>query len=125
MEWQIGADYNEALGTWFAMWIQGFIDVMFAILVTGGLVVAAVVVVIAWARPLAHRRFRCSGADREVEVVFERRGLSRRIAGVASCSGFEPGAPVACGRHCVDAAYRRQWKGALAPVRRQPEPRAV
>jgi hypothetical protein len=125
MEWQIAADANEALGTWFTMWIQGFVDVLYAILVAGVLSVAAVVLGVAWARPLARRRFRCSGADREVEVLFERRGLSRRIAGVVSCSGFEPGTRIACGRHCVDAGYRRQWKGALAPVGRRPAARAV
>jgi hypothetical protein len=64
------------------------------------------------------RRFWCAEAGREVEVLFEERGLPgmRWSAAVKSCPVFEPGTGIACHRHCLSATFRRQWKFAL-PVR--------
>ena len=44
-----------------------------------------------------------------------------RLAGVRRCSVFDEPGSVACGRHCLDSEYRRQWPFAL-PVfaRRRP-----
>ena len=64
------------------------------------------------------RRFRCAEAGREVEVLFEQRGLPglRWSEAVKSCPVFEPGNPIACRRHCLSAKFRRQWEFPL-PVR--------
>jgi hypothetical protein len=32
---------------------------------------------------------------------------------VLSCSRFEPPSAIACQRHCLNAAFRRQWPPAL------------
>ena len=64
------------------------------------------------------RRFRCAEAGREVEVLFEERGLPgmRWSAAVKSCPVFEPGTTIACRRHCLSSKFRRQWEFPL-PVR--------
>lgn len=64
------------------------------------------------------RRFWCAEAGREVEVLFEERGLPgmRCSAAVKSCPVFEPGTAIACRRHCLSSKFRRQWEFAL-PVR--------
>ncbi len=64
------------------------------------------------------RRFWCAEAQREVEVVFEQRGLPgfRWAAAVKSCPVFDPDTAVACQRRCLDTQFRRRWEAAL-PVR--------
>lgn len=57
---------------------------------------------------LAH--FWCSVKKQEVEVEFEtqpRLGM-RRIVDVRRCSAFDRPTDVACGRHCLDASFRKQ-----------------
>jgi len=65
------------------------------------------------------RRFWCLRAGRDVEVVFERRGLPglRSITGVRSCTAFDPRTAVACDRRCVDRGFRQAWEFPL-PVRK-------
>ncbi len=71
----------------------------------------------------SRRSFWCSLKKQEVEVEFERRRFLGfpRLAGVRRCSVFDEPENVACGRHCVDSKFRRQWPFAL-PVagRRHP-----
>jgi hypothetical protein len=64
------------------------------------------------------RRFRCAETGREVEVLFEERGLPgmRSTTAVKSCPVFEPATAVACRRHRLSATFRRRWEFAL-PVR--------
>ena len=67
------------------------------------------------------RHFWCSLKKQEVEVEFETRsflGLPR-IAGVRRCTAFDRPTDVACGRHCLDAKFRRQWPFALPVMRRR------
>ena len=55
--------------------------------------------------------FPCAVAGREVEVEL----AERRFAGVVShaavirCSAFDSPTAIACARHCVHGAFRRQW----------------
>jgi len=68
------------------------------------------------------RHFWCALERREVEVEFEERGLPgfRRQLAVRSCSVFDPPTAVACGRRCLESAYRRQWDTPLpVQTRRQ------
>ena len=61
------------------------------------------------------RHFWCSVKKQEVEVEFETRprlGLAR-IVDVRRCSAFDRPTDVACGRHCLDASFRRQGRYAL------------
>lgn len=56
------------------------------------------------------RHFWCSVKKQAVEVEFETRprlGLAR-IVDVRRCSAFDRPTDVACGRHCLDASFRRQ-----------------
>jgi hypothetical protein len=57
---------------------------------------------------LKRRRFWCSQAKREVEVVFEERGWVglRRPVAVRACSVFEPAFAVGCSRSCLDRDRR-------------------
>jgi hypothetical protein len=61
------------------------------------------------------RRFWCSLREQDVEVEFETKGILglRRAVGVKCCSVFEEPAKVECGRHCLEARFRRQWPYAL------------
>jgi len=55
------------------------------------------------------RRFWCALEKHGVEVEFETRsplGLSR-IVDVHRCTAFERPADVTCGRHCLDASFRK------------------
>jgi hypothetical protein len=54
-------------------------------------------------------RFWCHQAERDVEVVFQTRGLPgfRRVVGVKSCTAFEPRTDVTCTRRCTDPDHRR------------------
>jgi hypothetical protein len=61
------------------------------------------------------RHFWCPLKEVEVEVEFATRsflGLPRTV-GVRRCTAFDPPRDVACGRHCLDARFRRQWPAAL------------
>ena len=67
----------------------------------------------------SRRTFWCARKEQEVEVEFETRrflGFPRLVA-LKRCSAFCEPEAVACGRHCLDAKYRRQWPFAL-PVAR-------
>jgi hypothetical protein len=116
MEWTAVEPTDVALGLWFEAWIDGFIRFFTASMVSMVLVALAIVLIGAWTAATVRRRFWCRMSQREVEVLFERRGLLRSIAAVRSCSAFEPPTCVACERRCLDARYRRQWEPAL-PVR--------
>jgi hypothetical protein len=61
------------------------------------------------------RSFWCSLKKQEVEVEFETKpflGFPRLVA-VNRCSVFDEPEKVACGRHCLDSKFRRQWPFAL------------
>ena len=116
MEWMGVEPVDAPFALWFQAWIEGFLRFITASLVNVLLVVIAVAIVGAWAAVSVRRRFWCRLAQRDVEVLFERRGLLRRLASVRSCSAFEPATCVSCGRRCLDASYRRQWEAAL-PIR--------
>jgi hypothetical protein len=72
----------------------------------------------------SRRSFWCSLKEQEVEVQFERRAFLGfpRLTGVRRCSAFDRPEDVACGRHCLDSKFRRQWPYALPIVDR---PRSV
>jgi len=61
------------------------------------------------------RNFWCATGGERVDVEFEERGLPgfRKAIAVLSCSRFEPPSAIACQRHCLNAAFRRQWPPAL------------
>ena len=64
---------------------------------------------------LRRRHFWCPLKKFEVEVEFATRsflGLSRTV-GVTQCTAFDQPRDVACGRHCLDSRFRRQWPAAL------------
>lgn len=69
------------------------------------------------------RRIWCALRGEEAEVDFETKSLLglRRLVGVKSCSLFEQPWQVACGRHCLDATFRRQWPYALPVASRHSE----
>ena len=71
------------------------------------------------------RTFWCSLKKQEVEVEFETKPFLGfpRLVGVKRCSVFCEPDQVACGRHCLDSKFRRQWPFALptAGHRRAPE----
>jgi hypothetical protein len=61
------------------------------------------------------RHFWCPLKKIEVEVEFATRsflGLPRTV-GVRQCTAFDRPRDVACGRHCLDSRFRRQWPAAL------------
>ena len=61
------------------------------------------------------RAFWCALKDQTVEVEFAAKtflGFPRPIS-VTACSAFEEPHAVACGRHCLDSKFRRQWPPAL------------
>lgn len=61
------------------------------------------------------RSFWCFLKKQEAEVEFETKSLLgfRRLVGVRRCTLFDEPQNVACGRHCLDAKFRRQWPFAL------------
>ena len=61
------------------------------------------------------RNFWCSLKKQEVEVEFETKPFLGfpRLVGVMRCSVFDEPENVACGRHCLDSKFRRQWPFAL------------
>ena len=61
------------------------------------------------------RTFWCSLKNEEVEAEFETRPFLGfpRVVGVKRCSAFGEPDQVACGRHCLDSKFRRQWPFAL------------
>ena len=65
-----------------------------------------------------HRSFWCFLKKQEAEVEFETKSLLgfRRLVGVRRCTLFDEPQSVACGRHCLDAKFRRQWPFALPIV---------
>jgi len=67
------------------------------------------------------RHFWCALKDQEVEVEFETRstlGLRRNV-GIRRCTAFDQPEDVACGRHCLDSKFRRQWPSALPVMDRR------
>lgn len=64
------------------------------------------------------RRFWCSLREQEVEVEFETKAMLGfpLTVGVKRCSAFEEPDKVECGRHCLEAKFRRQWPYALPVV---------
>ncbi len=68
------------------------------------------------------RSFWCSLKKQEVEVEFETRAFLGfpRTVGVRRCTAFDEPENVACGRHCLDSKYRRQWPPALPIADRRP-----
>jgi hypothetical protein len=67
------------------------------------------------------RRFWCAAREQDVEVEFETRRMLGfpRTVGVKRCSVFEEPDKVECGRHCLEARFRRQWPYALPVVDRR------
>jgi hypothetical protein len=61
------------------------------------------------------RSFWCSLKERDVEVEFLTKPFLGfpRLLGVRCCTAFQQPEDVACGRHCLDAKFRRQWPYAL------------
>jgi hypothetical protein len=72
----------------------------------------------------SRRTFWCSLKEEEVEVEFEAKRFLGfpRLVGIKRCSAFGEPESVACGRHCLDSKFRRQWPFALptADHRRAP-----
>lgn len=67
------------------------------------------------------RHFWCPLKKLEVEVEFATRsflGLPRTV-GVKQCTAFDQPRDVACGRHCLDSKFRRQWPAALPVMDRR------
>jgi hypothetical protein len=67
------------------------------------------------------RHFWCPLKQVEVEVEFATRsflGLPRTV-GVKQCTAFDQPRDVACGRHCLDSRFRRQWPAALPVMDRR------
>jgi hypothetical protein len=67
------------------------------------------------------RHFWCPLKKLEVEVEFTTRsflGLPRTV-GVRQCTAFDQPRDVACGRHCLDSRFRRQWPAALPVMDRR------
>jgi len=104
---------------WFTVWEPvSYIDVerveppadagqFVAWLVVAAIVLTAMVV---WYRQRVVRHsFWCAVVGREVEV-------RRRLGSVLSCSAFENPTAIACGRRCLDRAFRVQWPPALPVV---------
>jgi hypothetical protein len=56
-----------------------------------------------------------------VDVEFTTRAFLGfpRLVGVNRCSAFAEPDDVACGRHCLDSDFRRQWPPALPVVDRR------
>jgi hypothetical protein len=63
----------------------------------------------------SRRSFWCALKKQGVEVEFETKRVFGfpRLAGVKRCSVFDEPEDVACGRHCLDSKFRRQWPFAL------------
>lgn len=61
------------------------------------------------------RSFWCALKEEGVEVEFETKTFLGfpRLVGVKRCSVFGDPEQVACGRHCLDSKFRRQWPPAL------------
>ncbi len=70
-----------------------------------------------------HAAFWCALTERNVEVEFETPGILglRRPCRVRNCTAFEPPMTVACGRRCLDSAFRRQWPPPLPVYTRRKE----
>ena len=58
----------------------------------------------------SRRTFWCSLKEEEVEVVETK---PSRVPAPAACSVAAPSA-AACGRHCLDSKFRRQWPSPAA-----------
>jgi hypothetical protein len=67
------------------------------------------------------RCFRCALMRREVEVEFLERWFLgvRRAALPTRCSAFDVPTALACGRRCVDRAFRTQWVSPLTVTDRR------
>jgi hypothetical protein len=63
----------------------------------------------------SRRSFWCALKDQGVDVEFETKRFLGfpRLVGVKRCSAFDEPDQVACGRHCLDSKFRRQWPFAL------------
>ena len=74
----------------------------------------------------SRRSFWCSLKEQQVEVEFENRAFLGfpRLTGVRRCSAFDQPDDVACGRHCLDSKFRRQWPYALPIMDRRRSPGA-
>lgn len=61
------------------------------------------------------RTFWCSNKQQQVEVEFETEAFLGfpRVVGITRCSAFDQPEDIACGRHCLDTRFRRQWPYAL------------
>ena len=72
----------------------------------------------------SRRRFWCALREQEVEVEFTTKSMLGlpRIVGVKRCSAFEEPEKVECGRHCLEARFRRQWPYALPVADRRGAP---
>lgn len=70
------------------------------------------------------RHFWCALREQEVEVEFETKAMLGfpRVVGVKRCSAFEEPDKVECGRHCLEARFRRQWPYALPVADRRRAP---
>jgi hypothetical protein len=73
----------------------------------------------------SRRTFWCALKEQEVEVEFATKRFLGfpRLVGVKRCSAFDEPEEVACGRHCLDSKFRRQWPFALPTAdHRRPPP---
>ena len=77
------------------------------------LAVIAMAATFVWRRQhVVRHSFWCATAGREVEARL-------RCGGVESCSAFDDPKAVACGRRCLDRAFRMQWPPALPVLPRR------
>ncbi len=112
MEW-LAADSGDGLALWFQAWIEGFVYLAGALLLSILVILMVIGIVSAWCAETVKRRFWCRLAHRQVEVEFEKRGLWRQLAGVRSSTAFDGATSISCGRRCLDPDFRRQWEPAL------------
>ena len=85
------------------VWVESAANALAWGILGWGAVVATVVLLGALVIRNRRRRFWCMGAQREVEVEFEERGLPGfRTTTVLTCSVFDPPTAVSCHRDCLN-----------------------
>lgn len=96
-------------GTVQEVWVRSVADVLGWTVLGWGVVfaTAALLMLVLVTRVVRRRRFWCAGADRDVEVEFEERGLlGFRRRTLLSCSAFECPGEITCRRQCLKSETR-------------------
>jgi hypothetical protein len=96
----VGWDVQEA-------WVESAANALAWGIFGWGAVVATVVLLAMLGMRNRRRSFWCRGAQREVEVEFQERGVPGFVrTRVLTCSVFDPPTAVSCHRDCVDPDRR-------------------